>query len=215
MRKPFPQKKSVSLQHSEASLTYLDFGSAGGNPDRRADTHMWTFSYMLPMRKTLLGTRPAKVLSGSVSVICPTHFEACRTFGREAWDKLTFNDRIQEVENHFQNFRQHLIVTDVDDSKKSIVWKGFPRREIGSAVDALAQLVFMSQSSFSLNRDDMVDDEDGVYPDTLRLHLSHPRGRIERCYLAPETNDEAVQSCGEDEVLPRHLRTHISSKSRR
>ena len=208
MRRPFPQKKRVTLSHSKASLTYLRYGSAGGNPDTRADTHMWEFSYELPMKKSLFFTRPAKVLSGLVSVICPSFFSAEKEFeakhGRGVWWELSMEGRHIETKEHFQNFPQHLLVIDVDDHKQSLQWNGFPKREIEKAIIALAQLIFISQSSFALNNDAKGVAEDGFYPDTLRLNLAHPRGTIQRCFLAPKTRDQAPTFHREDEILPNY-----------
>jgi hypothetical protein len=218
LRRPFPQTKTVALSLIEASLTYQRFGSAGGNPDTRADTHMWEFSYKLPMKKSLFVTRPAKSLSGLVSVICPTLFSAKEEFeakhGRSAWNKLSFDDRRIETEEHWQSFPQHMIVTDVDDRKQSLQWKEFSKREIEKAISALAQLVFISQSSFALNNDAGLSAEDRFYPDTLRTDFAHPMGTLRRCFLASKTRGQAPTSHRNGEILPNYLRRAWIAKSR-
>ena len=218
MRRPFPQTKTVTLSRIDAALTYQNFGSAGGNPDKREDTHMWEFSCKLPMKKSLFVSRPAKVLSGLVSVICPTLFSAKAEFeskhGIDAWNKLSFEDWRIETEEHWQSFPQHMTVTDVDDRKQSLQWKELSKREIEKAISALAQLVFISQSSFALNNDAGLSAEDRFYPDTLRTNFAHPVGTIRRCFLAPKTRGQAPTSHRKGEILPNYLRREWIAKSR-
>ncbi|WP_146174206.1 hypothetical protein [Litoreibacter ponti] len=218
LRRNFPQKETVALSDVEASLTYQRFGSAGGNPDKREDTHMWEFSLKLPMKNSFFVTRPAKVLSGLVSVTCPTFYCAKCEFeakhGRDAWGKISIADWNIETKEHFQRFPQHMIVTDVDDRKQSLQWNGFSKRETEKAINALAQLIFISQSSFALHNDARGIAEGGYYADTLRTSLAHPMGTFRRCFLAPKTRDQAPTTHSKGEVLPNYLRREWIAKSR-